>query len=267
MGDISYKHLIESMLWSHSRVKAFEDCPYCWYLKYIYYPAESPEISKELFFASYGSFIHNLLKDYYKGEVSAFNIRTSYLTDFATGVKGFAPSKAIYENYFLDGFRYLSSLRPSENEVLSVEDKAEFVVSSTPFVGYIDLVERDCDGNIIITDHKSKDMKPRSKRKKPTLTDAELDSYLRQLYLYSHYIKEKYGQFPSVLRFNCFRKGVVIEQQFNMEAYKEAIAWHLQKIDEISAEQDFRPDIEFWKCRHLCECQDVCEYYQLSKAK
>lgn len=35
MGEISYAPLIEDMVWSYSRIKAFDDCPYRWYLKYI----------------------------------------------------------------------------------------------------------------------------------------------------------------------------------------------------------------------------------------
>lgn len=35
MGEINYAPLIDDMVWSYSRIKAFEDCPYRWYLKYI----------------------------------------------------------------------------------------------------------------------------------------------------------------------------------------------------------------------------------------
>ena len=35
MGEVNYAPLIDDMVWSYSRIKAFEDCPYRWYLKYI----------------------------------------------------------------------------------------------------------------------------------------------------------------------------------------------------------------------------------------
>lgn len=46
MLDVSLKPIIENMVWSFSRVKAFEFCPYSWYLRYIlkYRP-------KDLFFS------------------------------------------------------------------------------------------------------------------------------------------------------------------------------------------------------------------------
>lgn len=35
MGEVNYAPLIDDMVWSYSRIKAFEDCHYRWYLKYI----------------------------------------------------------------------------------------------------------------------------------------------------------------------------------------------------------------------------------------
>ena len=64
MGDISYEPIIKDMTWSYSRVKAFDMCPYGWYLKYI-----QKIRGKDMFFSSYGSFVHKLLEQYYKGEL------------------------------------------------------------------------------------------------------------------------------------------------------------------------------------------------------
>jgi len=154
---------------------------------------------------------------------------------------------------------------PSENKILSVENKAEFTIRSVPFVGYIDLVEQDNNGFILLIDNKSKVLKPRSLGKKPTKSDAELDTYLQQLYLYSYYIFAKYGQFPDKLCFNCFRKGLFVEESFNDEVYECTINWFLNKIEEIIAETEFSPSIEFSHCNYICEMQDYCNYYKLMK--
>ena len=50
MGEVNYAPLIDDMVWSYSRIKAFEDCPYRWYLKYI-----KKFHGKDMFFSSYGS--------------------------------------------------------------------------------------------------------------------------------------------------------------------------------------------------------------------
>ena len=57
MGEVSYRPLIEDMVWSYSRIECFDDCPYRWYLKYISGMKESP-----MFYTSYGSFMHRLLE-------------------------------------------------------------------------------------------------------------------------------------------------------------------------------------------------------------
>lgn len=49
MGEVNYAPLIDDMVWSYSRIKAFEDCPYRWYLKYI-----KKFHGKDMFFSSYG---------------------------------------------------------------------------------------------------------------------------------------------------------------------------------------------------------------------
>ena len=63
MGEISYAPLIKDMVWSYSRIKAFYDCPYRWYLKYI-----RKLHGKDMFFSDYGSFVHKLIELYYRGE-------------------------------------------------------------------------------------------------------------------------------------------------------------------------------------------------------
>lgn len=262
MGDISYEPLIRDMTWSYSRIKAFDDCPYRWYLKYIRFPNQK---GKKLFFADYGTFMHELLEAYYKGERTPDNLLDIYLNEFRQRVSYPAPSKKVFENYFADGVKCLRGLRRPEQAILSVEEKVEFSIKDTPFIGYIDLITESSDKSILLVDNKSRALKPRSNREKPTKADNELDEYLKQLYLYSIAVAKNYGKLPSKLCFNCFRKGVFIEEPFDQTAYHDASNWFLRRIEDIAVEHDFAPDIEYFKCRYLCEMQDYCEYYRLSR--
>lgn len=72
MGEISYKPLIDDMIWSYSRANSFDSCKYAWYLKYIYGMKEN-----ERFFSSYGSFMHKLIELYYRGKITKQEIRTN----------------------------------------------------------------------------------------------------------------------------------------------------------------------------------------------
>ncbi|WP_303744060.1 PD-(D/E)XK nuclease family protein, partial [uncultured Duncaniella sp.] len=155
-----------------SRIKAFTDCPYRWYLKYIRHPGQH---GKPMFFSDYGSFVHELIAAYYSGEKTAEQVHMEYLTGFNDHVLGRAPNSKVFANYFVSGSQYLKSIRPSENEVIAVEQKVETSVTGTPFVGYIDRIDRDKDGALLVIDNKSRTLKPRSGRTKPTKADEELD--------------------------------------------------------------------------------------------
>lgn len=255
--------LTDGMTWSFSRIKAFEDCPYKWFLKYI---CKLP--SKEMFFASYGSFIHKLLEQYYSGKKSKEELATIYLAEFMNEVKGQPMNASIKSNYFLSGLSYIQDFEPLRYEVLDAEKKVKIkrTFGELPFVGIIDIFGKNEDG-LVVCDHKSRKLKPRSKRAKPTKTDQELDELLIQLYIYSAAVFEEYGEFPKTLSVNSFRVPVLIEEPFRDEAYEAAIKWVTDSVEKIGNETKFRPNIDFFKCTHLCEMQDHCEYYELIKGR
>ena len=111
MGEVSYEPLIRDMVWSHSRIKAFDDCPYRWYLKYVRYPKAK---EKEMFFANYGKFVHELIASFYSGEKSREELEAEYLRDFRAHVKAYAPNRTVFKNYFVDGLNYICLLYTSE---------------------------------------------------------------------------------------------------------------------------------------------------------
>lgn len=262
MDGVSYEPLIRDMVWSYSRLKAYDDCPYRWYLKYIRYPKAE---QKQMFFANYGKFVHELIADFYSGEKTPNELEVEYLQDFRAKVNAYAPNKTVFKNYFLDGLNYIRKLESPKNKVLSVENKVKFQVGRIPLIGYIDRLEEDADGHILVIDNKSRTLKPRSNRSKPTKADEELDRYLRQLYLYSISVQNQYGKTPYKLCFDCFRNQTFIEEKFRDDEYKKAQIWVEDKVSEISQDTEFRPNMEYFKCRYLCEMQEYCDYYELTK--
>jgi ATP-dependent exoDNAse (exonuclease V) beta subunit len=227
------------------------------YLKYLYIPVLTGD---EMFFASYGKFMHSLIESYYKNQKSKEQLVLEYLCNFREQVQGEAPSEKVYESYFKGGLEYLKQLEPPKFEVMSIEQKAEFSINGNNFVCFIDLIGRDSDG-LFIEDHKSRILKPKSGKENPTSDDDRLDEYLTQLYLYSAAVKLLHGAYPSKLRFNCYRAGSVVECEFNENEYKRAIRWVLRKIEQIKSEKEFKPKPEYFKCRYLCEMHNECEYY------
>lgn len=260
---MDYSLITSGMTWSFSRVSAYHDCPYRFLLRYIFGVGE-----EELFFASYGSFLHRLLEGFYKGEYGKAEAFSRYIARFHREVKGTPPSGSIYRNYFLQGMAFLSSLQEPSEEIVGVEQYVRFSVGDLPFQGYIDLITKDETGRIRVTDHKSRDLKTRSKRSlkggAKTETDKLLDAYLRQLYLYSGSIKSSFHALPSFLTFNCFRTGTVITEPYSEEAAKEAEYWAVSTVAKINAERDWNPNINTFTCKHICGVHRECEYYQLT---
>jgi len=259
MSETIYSNIIKEMVWSHSRVASYHDCKYKWYLKYLYGVEE-----KEQFFASYGSLIHRLLEMRLKSGVKVPILANMFLLEYNLLPIDGCPSEKIRTSYFKKGLDFLKSLSRKDYfpamEIVGVEKKIDFEIDGFKFTGFIDLIGKTDDGYVIL-DHKSRDLKPRSNRKKPTKSDAELDEYLRQLYLYATWVKDTYGEFPKKLMFNCFKEQIIIVEDFDYEKWKEAIAWYVGTIHSIISETDYYPSIEYFKCRNLCECHDECDYY------
>lgn len=247
--------VVDQMTWSYSRLKAFEDCPYGFFLRYIYHCQQT-----RTFFADYGSFVHSILADIYLGKITADDACAIYASEFAQRVVNDAPSPSTYLNYFNAGLDAVKHPRMPSGKILGVERKVKFKVGQYDFVGIIDLVVEANDGSIEIWDHKSKALKPRTKRLKQSVQDMVLDEYLRQLYLYSIPVIEIYGRKPKTLVFNCYRTGTVIREPFDPVKLGEAKNWATSTIEKVRACEKYLPSADYFKCRYICSMRDECEF-------
>lgn len=247
------------MTWSYSRVASFAECPYKWFLSYLYRDDNGSALRKRSgFFAEFGSYMHSILQMYLSGLLARERLSTYYVAHFRENVFSKAPNQKIYLNYFQQGFDYLESFTFPHREVIGVEEKVDFTFADRSFTGFIDLISQD--EKLIITDHKSRALKPRSKRSKPTKQDAELDEYLRQLYVYSAAVKNKYGRYPDVLEFNCFRTQTMIQEPFDPKRFYAVEKWAGDTINSIVTNDKRGASPEYWRCNYLCDVCDHCEY-------
>lgn len=257
MGEVSYLPLIEDMVWSYSRIETFNDCPYRFFLRYI---SGCKDVDK--FYASYGTFMHKLIESYYRGNISKDEMLNEFLIGFSKNVKGKRPKSSIVKKYIQCGIEYIKSFQPFMYRMVDVEKRVLFEIDELKFIGYIDYLGIDDDGDYHIIDNKSRNLKPRSTRDRPTIKDQELDALLRQLYIYSAAVKEEYGKFPKTLCFNCFKNQMFIEEPFRMDAYDEAIQWAKRTVKEIKLTDDFYPSTDFFSCNYICGVSDECIYHQ-----
>jgi len=256
MSEAIYRPLIDDMTWSYSRVECFNDCPYRWFLTYICKESGVPQ-----FYSSYGTFIHKLIEQYYRGEITKEEMHLRFLIDFSKEVQGVRPKESTVKKYIEQGNEYLKGFEPFPFDMIDVESRVEFDIDGIPFVGIIDYIGEK-DGDIYIVDNKSRDLRPRSGRKTPTQNDKDLDDTLRQLYIYSTAVKQKYGKFPRALCLNCFRTGVFIKEQFDEQKYNEAIEWAKTSIERIKNADEFYPNVEFFGCQYICNHYSDCCYWQ-----
>ena len=250
-----FKPLIEVMVWSYSRVLSFLECRYRWYMKYIL-----GEHGAETFYASYGSFMHKLLERFYGGQITKDEMMFEFLSGFSEQVRGDRPQESTVAKYIQDGIKCIDNLEPFQMNAVGVELKVKYEIEGIPFIGVIDYLG-ELDGEYYIIDHKSRALKPRSKRKKPTKNDNEIDEMMRQLYLYSAAVKQLYGKYPAYLCINCFRNGTFIKEPFDIDKYNETMRWVKNTVAFIEDNNDFSPNIEDFRCYNLCGYRDECVYW------
>lgn len=247
--------------WSFSRLSSFSRCPYEFYLSYIKKVDQSQNA-----FAQYGTFIHKLLEEYAKNELLIFELLDKYKEEFALNVTcDFPPNKYVNLNktYFDGGNEYFSKFEGfDEYEILDVEKEVKFKIDKYPFIGYIDLIVKNKDGDIKIIDHKSKDLSQPQKKRWADVEkrrNSELYEYLRQLYIYAIPLIEQEGIIPKYLCFNCFRKKKFLKIQFDMVDYEESKQWALNTINNIYADKDMKKTYDsYYFCNYICGVRHFC---------
>lgn len=259
--EVSYKPVIQDFVWSYSRITSFLNCRWKFFMRYI---RGWPETDQ--FYASYGSYIHKIIERFYRGELTKDEMPAEFLSGYKENVVGSRPPNASSASAIEKGLRYLNNFEPFPYKMIDVEKEVWFDIDGIPFHGCIDYIGEDEDGQLVIVDNKSRDLKPRSNRKKPTVKDRELDEMLKQLYIYAVAVKQIYGKYPAYLCFNCFKNGQFIVEPFDADKCEEAKEWAVNTIRMIEDNMEWDIDeYEYFKCNYLCGLNDRCEIFEEEK--
>lgn len=260
-----FQFILDGMTWSFSRINSFSDCHYGWLLHYI----ECAE-AQGGFFSDFGSYIHSILKKYLSGELEAFQL-SSYYEDHYQDAIHYDPPPNPYTDlgadYYEKGLAYFDNFDWDRDEmgILGVEMRVKSTLPvmgrEVPFIGYVDLLERDGDGGLVITDHKSSSIRFLNNGEAVAKDRSHFLAFKRQLYLYSKCIFEKYGEFPKTLRWNLFKMQEWKEIPFNQNEYEEALQWATDTIETIYAEDSWEPNTSnSFYCSELCSVRFECHY-------
>lgn len=253
------------MIFSFSRLKSFYNCKAEWRFKYI-----EKQKGEDNFFTQYGSLMHDVLEKICKNELSVFEIIDYYTEHFELDVTYNAPYNKysdIRSSYFQKGINFLEHVIKYTHDgykIIGVELKVDFVIDGIEFVGYIDLLLQDeKSGEIIAVDHKSTNIsfKKNGEISKKNLED--IDSFKKQLYLYSLGIHKMFGIYPAKYIINLFNIKGKYEFEFNRMEFNNSISWAKETLKQIRKEKTFAPSPDQYYCRYLCEFRNaVCDYKQ-----
>lgn len=239
--------------YSYSKIKCFLSCPFCFYNKYFERPEkDNPCLLTSHGMSEFGNFMHKILENYEIGELELYDLLSYYTNNYDKEIKSDFTlkmtekfSKDFSKDYYDSGKVYLEYFEGfNDFKILEVEYAFEEIIKDFIFVGKIDLIAEDKDGNLIIIDHKSKS---RFKNK------AEKKDYARQLYLYAYAIKQKYNKYPKFLMFNMFRNNKWEVFDFNIEEYNDAINWLINMVKEIENTLEFNPVKNTFFCWNFCD--------------
>lgn len=259
--------------YSFSRLNA--DCLYCYYLDYV---ADRTEKLRKVSngFADVGLVAHKVLEDFGNGKLLQFELKDRFLADFEEGVpygvklvmdNGYV--KDMTEKYKADCAKFFEKYDGIEvGEQIAAEEKFSLLLKikdkTIILRGVIDCVALDSYGEYHIIDFKSK-----SAFKSP----EELRDYARQLYLYSIFVKYKYGRFPKTLQFLQFRIDHTEVINFSEDGLNEALNWVYNQTELLENEQFWTPKClqesekqkqglkpDYFVPNNLCSYRFSCKY-------
>lgn len=240
--------LPEDRHYSFSALSLFDECPMAFKLQYI---DRMPKDQNG--FAAFGSFCHKLLEGWAKDEIPAVALAEEYEAGYDAAVTAPFPPfpKGLPQKYYEAGLDYFKNFDGfGDYEILDVEAPFEYRVDGYRFIGFVDLVLRDRDGDIYIIDHKSKSSKQMTK---------DLPTYRKQLYTYARFVYEKYGVFPKKIGFNLFREGgEMVWEDFDERRYEATMDWIASTIKRIQAETEWKVSSSSFFCRFICSVFSSC---------
>ena len=232
---------------SYSKLSTANNCMLEFIMRYL-----MGEESADNCYSQYGTFIHHLLDRWAKGTTEIYQLITEYEDEYENYVTEPFPrlrnGKDSSQKYFDEGYEFLSGFTglPEEYIIVEAEKKFDIQIEDFIFNGIVDLILKDKDDNYVILDWKSKG---------GFKSDEEEAEYRRQLYLYSHYIKEEYGAFPIKTVFYCFREQKIYEREFDIDAYNESMKWMFDTVKKI---RQFYCKYDYFYCNTLCGFRYGC---------
>lgn len=256
---MSYAKTINKMTFSFSRLHAYEQCPYGFYLKYI-----EERDGESNFYAANGKCMHEVFENIFKRKLPIEECTEYYTELFDSICEETRPSvmEKTYEKC-MDYLCIMEDIDLKKYEIIGVELKLRFKIDKYNFVGYADLVVRNIEnGEIIIVDHKQADRFMKKDGVTPLSNQKEnFEAYKKQMYIYCKGLKDCFDIEVDKITWHHFKSmGAITKIPYNQEEFEETIKWVVDTISKIRKDKNFESKESFLMCKELCDYRNDCEY-------
>lgn len=255
---MSYIKLLNDMTWSFSRLHAWEQCPYAFYLKYI----EGRE-GESNYYASNGKCMHEIFEALLTNKIAIDECTQFYADRYELICE--KTKQSIMDSTYGKCMDYLCTIEGidlDKYEVIGVELKLDFMIGKYKFVGFADLVVKNKEnGEIILVDHKQAS---HFMKKDGTPLKNQLDNFLayrHQMYIYCKGLKDCFGINVDKIIWHHFKDdGELTIIPFVKEEYEETMQWTINTIEKIKKDKKFLNKSSYVMCSSLCDFRNDCEY-------
>jgi hypothetical protein len=228
-------------VYSFSRLDKYETCPFSYHCRYN---LKLEEINND--WGVGGGYLHEAVENVLKGLILPSEASDWFY--FGTPILSFDNMKEGYGEKWVNGcIKFLDNL-PSvfeqfEGEVHEIEGEGLITMGGRKLKLFADLVLYD-GKDYYIWDWKTSGI--------DGFRGKKLEAKKRQLYVYSRYVKEKFGRYPKSMTFYMARYNEKITVDFNLKEYREVDKWVDDVATRIENETEWEKRPSFFWCRFVC---------------
>lgn len=246
------------MTWSFSRLHAWEQCPYAFYLKYI-----EQRDGESNYYAANGKCMHEVFEAILTNQIPLDECTQCYADkyDLICETTKQSTMDSTYEKC-MDYLCTIDGIDLEKYEILGVELKLDFNIGKYKFVGYADLVVKNKkSGEVILVDHKQA---THFMKKDGTPLKNQLENFLayrHQMYIYCKGLKDCFGIDVNKIIWHHFKdNGELTIIPFEIDEYEETLQWAVNTIEKIKRDKKFLNKRSYVLCSSLCDYRNDCEY-------
>ena len=246
------------MTWSFSRLHAWEQCPYAFYLKYI-----EQRDGESNYYAANGKCMHEVFEAILTNQIPLDECTQCYADkyDLICETTKQSTMDSTYEKC-IDYLCTIDGIDLEKYEILGVELKLDFNIGKYKFVGYADLVVKNKkSGEVILVDHKQA---THFMKKDGTPLKNQLENFLayrHQMYIYCKGLKDYFGIDVNKIIWHHFKdNGELTIIPFEADEYEETLQWAANTIEKIKKDKKFLNKRSYVLCSSLCDYRNDCEY-------